>query len=359
MIIKNLAFLCAAAALLSSCAKSGGAPVVSEAASSAVSEAEAETRSEPLGYGEIFDSALSAYFSSPKTGWSESELNRGRLSYVSELDGEIYKFSFEDPVGAFSLLVDAYSGEVSGESFSAALEKDYTPLDGDSAEETVTASALGYFGLETEDAENLSVEYDKEAEPENRWYFVRFSSGGVDYECRIDSAGEFYTSDVDIGVRGSLSLALSDFITHIDSLPAREDIANLILSDECYDMISGRSDENGEVTYSVSFKVGGYGADYLISRSGETLNYSVGPVEGWDKAVAGAFYSAENRIGEHKALEIAINDAEFRVSDLRYTDVLYNDNYGYGFYTVSFGDGEKVYTYEIDAYTGKIISPQK
>lgn len=314
---------------------------------------------EPLGYESILGSALDAYASSSQTGWSKSELNRDRLNYTSELDDGEYDFVFNRCGVELSCSVDALSGEIYDLSSRTIPEKPYVPLSPDTAEEEAAASALGYFGIDESEVDGLKVEYDAEEEPEYRHYYVGFTYDGVEYKCEISSNGEFYTSNVDIGSYGAESLAFDDFIEHIDSIPVRDDLTAFIISGEIYDMISGRSDENGVRSYYVSFKVGGYKFDYLISATGEVLDYSIELVDGWNGAIAGAFYSEPERLSEHDALKIALEDACVSPEDMKSPEVVYNDNYGYGFYSISFGDGERSYSYEVDAYSGKVIGSDK
>ncbi len=342
----------ALAVILSSC---GAADLTDKSVPTLAPEEFAAKAPEPLGYESVFGSAFDAYASSSQAGWDKSGLNRSWLNYTSELDGGEYDFVFSREGLELSCSVDALSGEVLSFDTRELPEEDYTPLDPETAEEDAAASALGYFGINKSEVEGLKVGYDAEKEPAYRHYYVSFNYNGVEYRCQIASDGEFYTSNVDIGTHGAQSLALNDFAEHIDSAPARDDLALLIMGGEIYDMISGQRNENGVRSYRVSFKVGGYGADYLISRAGEVRGCSVEPIEGWEGAIAGAFYSDAERLSEHDALKIALEAAGVSPEDFKDREVVYNDNYGYGYYSVSFSDGEQAYSINVDAYSGKLL----
>lgn len=312
-----------------------------------------------IDYDGAFGIALNALASFPEADWSSVELNSNWLDYTSKLDGEAYNFVFSRSGCQVRCTVDTLSGEVTESECLPVESVGTVPVQDETADEIVLASALEYFGIDRSEVENITVEYEKDKSPESRWYYVGFTFDGTDYKCEIDSDGEFYTSNVDIGPRGSVSLAMNDFCEHIDSLSVRDGLKNLILAGESYDMISGSSEENGLKKYRVSFKTGGYGINYLISEAGKIIDYSIESIDGWNGMVVEASYSVQERLSEHQALKIAIEDAQFDVGNLKKSDVVYNDNYGYGFYSVSFGSDVSSYYYEIDAYSGKILKSEK
>ena len=347
--IRITAGLLALALILSSC---GAADTPKKPSPTLAPEEFASKEPEPLDFESVFGCALKAYASSPLTDWDAEGLNRDRLDYNSEFDGSAYDFVFSRGGLELSCTVDRLSGEISNLKSKMLPTESYVPLDPATAEEEAAAAALGYFGIEKSEAEDLKVEFDAEKEPEFRHYFVGFGYGGKEYSCEMTSDGEFYTSNVDVGTHGARSLALNDFTEHIGSQPIREDLALLIMGGEIYDMIAGSCTESGSKSYRVSFKVGGYDIDYLISEAGEVIECSVEPYENWKGAIAGEFYSATERLSEHDALKIALEQAGVSPEEFSSPEVVYNDNYGYGFYSVSFSAGGKDYRYDIDAYTG-------
>ena len=64
---------------------------------------------------------------------------------------------------------------------------------------------------------------------------------------------------------------------------------------------------------------------------------------------------ASSRIGQDRALEIALGDAGLTRQEVRDVDVDYEREHGAGVYEVSFEKGAAEYEYSIDAKTGEIL----
>lgn len=288
--------------------------------------------------------------------WKSDSLNRVQMEFTCMLqDGEkpVYEVSLicGDDVDRF--LIDAFSAEI----LNSTQEKLEIPPVITTAEDAA-AAALDYFGLSEADVAELTVEYDETKDLSWRIYYVNFTYDSVGYECEVTPLNGCRTSNVDIALDGALELAINDFTEHSENAVMRDDLTTFMIAGECFDMITGRIGENDTVEYTVSFKVGGYEFNYLLSKTGHVLIFTSTEIEDWEGYRAGESYTEPYLIGDHEALKIALADAGVSVEEHKNPEVEYDSRDGYGVYEVSFEDGEREYRYEIGALDGEILSAE-
>ena len=131
-------------------------------------------------------------------------------------------------------------------------------------------------------------------------------------------------------------------------------------------------DEDGEPVYEVSFKSGEISYDYVIgAMDGEIAGWKMSGFTYSETVAFAADFTGEpvpetevtpepiailEPIGEENAKEIAYNHASVKPAEvLRTTVELQNDGEA-EFYSVEFKTASRRFQYQIDAYTGEILS---
>ena len=111
--------------------------------------------------------------------------------------------------------------------------------------------------------------------------------------------------------------------------------------------------------YDVDFRYNNYEYDYEIHHtSGKVIShdkeYEAPPEKATEKPTEKAAESS--KIGKDKAKSIALKHAGLSASDVRELQVEYDKDDGVPVYEVEFESGNREYSYEIHAETGKIRS---
>lgn len=127
--------------------------------------------------------------------------------------------------------------------------------------------------------------------------------------------------------------------------------------------------EDGEAVYEVSFRAGEPAYDYTIDAfSGEILSWKMSGLTyadnatfaasftGNDQTEAEAAAAAPEMIGEERAKEIAFAHAGVKEADVLKSDVQLDQTSEPANYKVEFRIAERRFDYQIDAFTGDILS---
>lgn len=137
-----------------------------------------------------------------------------------------------------------------------------------------------------------------------------------------------------------------------------------VSKDAAYDIsVKLEADEDG-IEYEVEFKSGGMEYEYDINAmTGAVIKYESEKDDDYVKPTSAATTSSSNGktlIGEEKAKEIAFKAAGVSASDAKKLSVkLDNEDDGTVKYEVEFDYGQYEYEYDINAYTGAVISSDK
>lgn len=133
-----------------------------------------------------------------------------------------------------------------------------------------------------------------------------------------------------------------------------------VSKDTAYDIsVKLDADENG-VEYDVDFKANGKEYDYEIYAStGEVKKFEVETDDDYVKTTQSSSSATESLIGEEKAKEIAFKNAGVAASNAKNVSVKLDNDDGAVKYEVEFDYDKWEYEYDINAYTGAVISSDK
>lgn len=133
-----------------------------------------------------------------------------------------------------------------------------------------------------------------------------------------------------------------------------------VSKDTAYDIsVKLDADEDG-VEYDVDFKANGKEYDYEIHAStGEVIKFEVETDDDYVKTTQSSSSSTESLIGEEKAKEIAFKNAGVTASNAKNVSVKLDNDDGSVKYEVEFNYDKWEYEYDINAYTGAVISSDK
>lgn len=133
-----------------------------------------------------------------------------------------------------------------------------------------------------------------------------------------------------------------------------------VSKDTAYDIsVKLDADEDG-VEYDVDFKANGKEYDYEIHAStGEVIKFEVETDDDYVKTTQSSSSATESLIGEEKAKEIAFKNAGVAASNAKNVSVKLDNDDGAVKYEVEFDYDKWEYEYDINAYTGAVISSDK
>ena len=133
-----------------------------------------------------------------------------------------------------------------------------------------------------------------------------------------------------------------------------------VSKDTAYDIsVKFDADEDG-VEYDVDFKANGKEYDYEIHAStGEVIKFEVETDDDYVKTTQSSSSATESLIGEEKAKEIAFKNAGVAASNAKNVSVKLDNDDGAVKYEVEFDYDKWEYEYDINAYTGAVISSDK
>lgn len=133
-----------------------------------------------------------------------------------------------------------------------------------------------------------------------------------------------------------------------------------VSKDTAYDIsVKLDADEDG-VEYDVDFKANGKEYDYEIHAStGEVIKFEVETDDDYVKTTQSSSSATESLIGEEKAKEIAFKNAGITASNAKNVSVKLDNDDGAVKYEVEFDYDKWEYEYDINAYTGAVISSDK
>lgn len=133
-----------------------------------------------------------------------------------------------------------------------------------------------------------------------------------------------------------------------------------VAKDTAYDIsVKLDADEDG-VEYDVDFKANGKEYDYEIyALTGEVKKFEVETDDDYVKTTQSSSSSTESLIGEEKAKEIAFKNAGVAASNAKNVSVKLDNDDGAVKYEVEFDYDKWEYEYDINAYTGAVISSDK
>lgn len=133
-----------------------------------------------------------------------------------------------------------------------------------------------------------------------------------------------------------------------------------VSKDTAYDIsVKLDADEDG-VEYDVDFKANGKEYDYEIHAStGEVIKFEVETDDDYVKTTQSSSSATESLIGEEKAKEIAFKNAGVAASNAKNVFVKLDNDDGAVKYEVEFDYDKWEYEYDINAYTGAVISSDK
>lgn len=133
-----------------------------------------------------------------------------------------------------------------------------------------------------------------------------------------------------------------------------------VSKDTAYDIsVKLDADEDG-VEYDVDFKANGKEYDYEIHAStGEVIKFEVETDDDYVKTTQSSSSATESLIGEEKAKEIAFKNAGVAASNAKNVSVKLDNDDGAVKYEVEFNYDKWEYEYDINAYTGAVISSDK
>lgn len=133
-----------------------------------------------------------------------------------------------------------------------------------------------------------------------------------------------------------------------------------VSKDTAYDIsVKLDADEDG-VEYDVDFKVNGKEYDYEIHAStGEVIKFEVETDDDYVKTTQSSSSATESLIGEEKAKEIAFKNAGVAAANAKNVSVKLDNDDGAVKYEVEFDYDKWEYEYDINAYTGAVISSDK
>ena len=133
-----------------------------------------------------------------------------------------------------------------------------------------------------------------------------------------------------------------------------------VSKDTAYDIsVKLDADEDG-VEYDVDFKANGKEYDYEIHAStGEVIKFEVETDDDYVKTTQSSSSATESLIGEEKAKGIAFKNAGVAASNAKNVSVKLDNDDGAVKYEVEFDYDKWEYEYDINAYTGAVISSDK
>ena len=121
--------------------------------------------------------------------------------------------------------------------------------------------------------------------------------------------------------------------------------------------------DDGRWIYEIEFDVNQWEYDYDIDAfTGKVLSYEKDEDDDYkasNKSQTTSQTSTKTYIGEEKALEVALNHAGVKKSEIKNLEIELDEDDGKWIYEVEFDVNQWEYDYEIDAFTGKILSFEK
>lgn len=219
------------------------------------------------------------------------------------------------------------------------------------------------------DEENGSIYYDLEFDHENKEYDYRVDalSGNILYDKAEPKEAAPQPADTKPAEQAPAETKPASTTTKkkIGVTKAKNAAfkhANVKASD-AWDVEVDLDTENGKLVYEVSFDAGGYDYDYDIDAyTGKVLNHKKEKDDDRQAAAKATVLvspTSKKTIGVDAAKSAAFKHAAVKSGKARDLEVELDDEKGSLLYEVSFDAGGYEYSYDIDAYTGKVVRSEK